>query len=71
MICPTCKQGKLGTVQTFNLPAATWRSKACPECDARFTTKEEVQVNPSIPQTIRDAKRSPGKRKAQHGTRQT
>lgn len=57
MQCPNCdSEERLLTVETFQTKESTYRTKKCPSCLWKFTTKEDV-TDDSIPDRIRRAKK--------------
>lgn len=62
MNCPNCGALKLMTVETFQQPTRTVRTKKCRECKWTFTSNEEISDTLEIPASLRDSKRRPGYR---------
>lgn len=56
MNCPNCGAEKLLTVETFQTPEQTIRTKKCRECKWTFTSKEEISDELTIPKSIRTQK---------------
>lgn len=57
MNCPNCEAPKLRTVETFQTPLKTIRTKKCMTCLWTFTSMEEVSVDLEITKELRDSKR--------------
>lgn len=53
MHCPNCDHNKLHTVETYQTPTKTVRTKKCMACDWRFTSVEEISDMVTIPKEIR------------------
>lgn len=57
MNCPNCGAPKLLTVETFQTSDQTIRTKVCRECKWKFTSREEISDDLTIPDYIRHPKR--------------
>lgn len=57
MNCPNCNNQRLHTIETFQTPEQTVRTKKCKACQWTFTSKEEISDEVEIPKSLRDAKR--------------
>ena len=62
MNCPNCNAEKLRSVETFQLPTETVRTKRCRECHWTFTSRETISEDIVIPAAVRNLK---SKRKQQ------
>lgn len=54
MKCPNCDYpGRLMTIETFQTPGMTYRTKICNGCKWKFTTHEAISDEMTIPQSVR------------------
>ena len=60
MNCPNCQHPGLRTVETFQTPEATLRTKKCTKCSWLFTSREVVTDDTPIPRALRKAKAKHG-----------
>ena len=57
MNCPNCNAERLLTVETFQTPTMTVRTKKCRECEWKFTSHETIADDLTIPDEVRQSKR--------------
>ena len=57
MNCPNCNKEHLATIETFQTPDQTIRTKKCKVCNWTFTSKEEIADEVVIPKVVRNLKR--------------
>lgn len=62
MNCPHCGTPNLRTVETFQQPEKTYRTKKCGSCRYTFTSHETLADEVTIPKVVRMANRSPAHR---------
>lgn len=48
MHCPNCGHANLRTVETFQQPDKTLRTKKCLSCEWKFTSVEEIPDEPVV-----------------------
>jgi transcriptional regulator NrdR family protein len=58
MNCPNCNEPGLRTIETFQTPEKTIRTKRCCKCLWKFNSIEEIPDDPVvIPESIRKPKK--------------